>query len=102
VSASRGDHEESGDTAFDILIDTTPIAEPGAQVKWRMEPKPDGRPERLGNRFVAWGPFRPRTMSVSRLLDIAESLADRRIALFVSHHLPRAGQPALWRQDGRS
>lgn len=96
-------YDEEGYLVFPEVLDPDLIHMASDHVEWLRLKHPELRPEQLHHWLMWDDPFWLRLLSDSRLLDLAQGILGRNIALFASHYICKPGgdgQPVLWHQDG--
>lgn len=84
------------------LLDPELLEELNRHIDWLIERHPELQPEGLGHHLVADDPFWVRFLSDPALLDVAEALLGRDIALFAADYIckpPVTGKGIQWHQD---
>ena len=97
------DYKNDGFAILPGVIDADLLAELDAHVNWLGTKYPDLRPEDYHHPLMRDDAFWVRAVTDDRLVDVAEAVLGRNLALFTAHYVckpPRDGRPVLWHQDG--
>ncbi len=97
------DYDRDGYAIIRNVLDAELVQELNRHVDWLMEKHPELRPEGLGHTLIAQDPFWVRFLSDPNLLDVAEALVGRNVALFAADYIckpPQEGMAVQWHQDG--
>lgn len=103
IDQLKKEYDQNGFAILRGVIDRGLVEEAREHTEWLGRKYPELRPEEYHHPLMRNDAFWVRTVTDSRLVDIAEIFLGPDLACFTAHYVckpPHDGRPVLWHQDG--